>query len=179
MAELMAVVTIMGAAAAAAGPSFGRNNAAASGRAFAEELSSELQRVRIEAVSTRVPRYVFIYSDRVEIRAAKAGSSPTAALVAPTTSDPILRTLRAGVGISTFDVTSTTTTPSFSLSPTTSKQVVFGSMGAAFQGPTAPVNPTPVYLYVNNDTVKDSHPQRRFRVDIAPLSGQVTMKAKW
>ena len=175
----MTVVAIMGAAAAAAVPSLSRDNAAAGGRGYAELVTQELQRARMEAVSTRLPRYAFIYSDRIEIRAARPGASPTAALIPPTTSDPILHLVRAKVGVSSFDVTGTASTPSSNLSPTTAKQIVFGSMGAGFIAPTAPVSPTPVYLYINNDTVKDNHPERKFRVDVAPLSGQVSLRKKW
>src|ERR1700741_4488639 len=89
VSELMTVVAIMGITAAAAAPSLSRDNAAAGGRAFAEAVTQELQRARMEAVSTRLPRYAFIYSDRIEIRAAKPGLSPTAALVAPTVTDPV------------------------------------------------------------------------------------------
>ena len=179
MAELMAVVTILGVAAAAAGPSFARDSASSSGRLFAQELTQELQRARMEAVATRVPRFAFVYSDRVEFRAAKPGASPSAPMVAPTTSDPILRTIRARVGINTFDVTGTSSAPAFTLSTTTSKQLVFGTMGAGFLGPAAPGNPAAVYLFINNDTVKDSHPERRFRVDVAPLSGLATLHRGW
>ena len=179
MSELMIVVVIMGAAAAAAGPSMGRDNAAASGRGFAQEATQQLQRARMEAVSTRLPRYAFIYSDRIEIRAAKPGATPTAAVIAPTTADPILHTIRAKVGTSILDVTSTVAAPSFSLSPTTSKQVVFSTMGAGFIGPVAPGNPIPVYLYVRNDTVNASHPERNFRVDVAALSGLVSLRRSW
>jgi Tfp pilus assembly protein FimT len=179
VAELMTVVTIIGATAAAAGPSFTRTNNAAAGRAFAQEVTQELQRARMEAVSTRLPRYAFIFSDRIEIRAAKPGPSATAALVPPTTSDPILRTIRARVGISAFDVTSSPSSPALNLSPTSSKQIVFGSMGAGFIAPSAPVSPSPVHLFINNDTVKDNHPERMFRVDVAPLSGQVSLRSKW
>jgi prepilin-type N-terminal cleavage/methylation domain-containing protein len=179
VSELMTVVAIMGITAAAAAPSLSRDNAAAGGRGFAEAVTQELQRARMEAVSTRLPRYAFIYSDRVEIRAAKPGASPTAALVAPTTTDPILHMVRAKVGISSFDVTGTASAPSSNLSPTTSKQIVFGSMGAGYLAPTAPVSPAPVYLYINNDAVKDNHPERKFRVDVAPLSGQVSLRKTW
>jgi Tfp pilus assembly protein FimT len=179
VAELMTVVTIIGAAAAAAVPSFGRDNAAASGRNYAQEVVAELQRARMEAVSTRLPRYAFVYSDRIEIRAAKPGATPLAPVVAPTTSDPVLRVVRAKVGTLSFDVTSSKTSPSPALSTTTSKQIVFGNLGAGFIAPTAPVNPTPVYLYINNDTVKSNHPERAFRVDVAPLSGQVSLRRSW
>ncbi len=179
VAELMTVVTIMGAMAAAAAPSLSRDKAASGGKGYAEEVSAELQRARMEAVATRLPRYAFIYSDRVEIRAARPGTSPTAPLVAPTTSDPALHVIRARVGVSTFDVTGTTSAPSATLSPTVAKQIVFGTMGAGYIAPLPPVGPTPVYLYINNDTVKANHPERRFRVDVAPLSGQVALRGKW
>ena len=179
LSELMVVLAIMGTAAATAVPGLGRDKAAASGRGYAQEVTQELQRARMEAVTTRLPRYAFVYANRIEIRVAKPGLSPTAALVAPTTSDPILRTIRAGVGVNAFDVTGTRSTPSSNLSTTINKQIVFGTMGAGFIGPVAPVNPAPVYLYINNDTVKENHPERKFRVEVAPLSGQVALRRTW
>jgi prepilin-type N-terminal cleavage/methylation domain-containing protein len=179
VAELMMVVVIVGVAAALAAPSFGRDTSAAGGRGYAEELTAELQRARLEAVATRLPRHAFIYSDRVEIRAARPGATPTDALLAPTTADPVLRTIVTRAGVKVFDVTGTASTPSATLTPTTSKQLVFGTMGAGFLAPAPPVNPAPVYLYINNDNVADNHPERRFRVDVAPLSGQVVLRRKW
>ncbi len=179
LSELMVVVAVMGTAAAAAVPGFGRDSAAATGRSFAQEITQELQRARMEAVTTRLPRHAFIYSNRIEIRAARPGATPTSPLLAPTAADPILHTIRGGMGVNIFDVTGSASTPSFNLSTTTSKQIVFGTMGAGFIGPTAPGSPAAVYLYINNDTVKDNHPERKFRVDVAPLSGQVALRRKW
>jgi Tfp pilus assembly protein FimT len=177
-AELMMVLGMLGAAAIAAGPSFGRSSPGKA-HGYAEEVAQELQRARMEAVTTRVPRYAFIYSNRIEIRAGKRGASRSAGLVAPTTDDPVLRTVRARSGLSIWDVARKPGLPSEVLSLTTSKMVVFGTHGAGFIGPSAPTNPAPVYIYINNDRVKSNHPEATFRVDIAPRSGEVALRSSW
>jgi Tfp pilus assembly protein FimT len=175
----MVTVVIMGIAAALAGPSLGRDSAAARGRAYAEEVGDVLRRARMEAVSTRLPRYAFIYSDRVEIRAARPGATPTAPALAPTTSDPVLYTVQARAGVLGLDVRSTPGTPTAQLSTATAKQLVFNTLGAGYIAPTPPVGPEPVYLYIANDTVAAGHPDRQLRVEVAALSGQVTLARGW
>ncbi len=163
----MVTVVIMGTAAALAGPSLGRESAAARGKAYAEEVTQELQRARMEAVSSRQPRYVLIYSDRVETRSS-AG-----------TSEPPLHMARARAGVAGLDVSSTALTPTAKLATNVAKQVVFTTMGSGYVGSTAPVNPTPVYVYISNDGVAASHPDRQLRVDVAALTGQVLLRRGW
>ena len=177
--ELMVVVVIIGIVAAIATPRLTRSNRAADGRRFADHLAYELQRARLEAVSTRRPQYAFIYSDRIEIRAARPGATPTAPLTAPTVADPALRTITAGTDVVAMDVKVDTTAPGAALSSTSFKQVVFSTMGAGFVGPDQPANPGPVHVFIRNTGVPDSHPERRFRVDLAPLTGNVTLRTFW
>jgi Tfp pilus assembly protein FimT len=175
----MVTLVILGAAAAATGPSLGRQSAAERGRSYAEEVTDVLQRARMEAVSTRLPRYAFIYSDRVEIRSAKPGVTPLAAPVAPTAADPVLYTVRSRAGVNGMDVKGTTGSASAQLATSTAKQVVFNTLGAGYIGPTPPVAPAPVYIFISNDTVAASHPDRQLRVDVAPVSGQISLRRGW
>jgi prepilin-type N-terminal cleavage/methylation domain-containing protein len=170
LTELMIVLVILATISMVAAPRFTRDSSASDGRSFADLVTREIQRARLEAITTRLPQYVFLYADRVEIRAAKPGATPTAPLVAPTTSDPIQRIIRAKPGISVLDL-STSSTVTTSLG--TGKQLVFSTLGIGFIGPTAPPVPTAVYVHLRNTTVQSSHPEYGFRVDIAPLTGFV------
>jgi hypothetical protein len=133
----------------------------------------------MEAVASRLPMYAFVYADRVEIRSAKPGATPIASVVAPTTSDPILRLIKAKPQTTIFDVTNAIATPSATLTTTTGKQVVFDTLGAGFIGPTAPAAATPVYLYINNAAAPATSLWRRFRIDIAGLTGFVQLNNTW
>jgi prepilin-type N-terminal cleavage/methylation domain-containing protein len=179
LVEVMVVVVIIAILSAIAAPRFTRDRIAADGREFANELTRELQRSHFEAISTRLPTYVFVYSDRVEIRAAKPGATLVAPVVAPTTSDPILRVIRPKALITTLDVTDTIGTPSANLTSSVGKQIVFSTMGGAFIGPAVPLNPSPVYLYVDNANAPSSHPERKYRIDISPLTGYVQLRTGW
>src|SRR5437867_8846528 len=167
LTELMIVVVIIAVVSAIAAPRFTRDRITQDGREFVNELTRELQRSRIEAISTRLPIYAFIYSDRVEIRSAKPGPSLVAPVVPPTTSDPILRIIRAKSRIVAYDLTNATSAPAAALSPTTSKALVFSTLGDGFIGPTRPVNPTPVYLFVENGQAPATHPEHYYRIDVS------------
>jgi prepilin-type N-terminal cleavage/methylation domain-containing protein len=179
LVEVMVVVVIIAIVSMIAAPRFSRDRVAAEGREFANELTRELQRSRIEAVSTRLPIYVSVYADRVEIRSAKPGATLVAPVVAPSTTDPILRVIRPKAGITALDVTNTIGTPSANLSSSTAKDVVFSTMGGGFIGPTAPLNPSPVYIYVDNANAPSTHPERQFRVDVSALTGYVQLRTGW
>jgi Tfp pilus assembly protein FimT len=175
MGGIIPVLAMLGAAAAVATPDGEpAQKAPAAQGAFADQVVAQLQRARTEAVATSVPRYAFIFSNRVEIRAAKRSRG---AWAAPTTSDPVLHTVRARPGINAFDLTARRTLPSFTLSPTSSKEIVFHASGAASL--TDSTRPTRAHLYISNDTVGNSHPDRELRLDIAPASGTVTLQRKW
>jgi Tfp pilus assembly protein FimT len=175
----MVVVVIVAIVSAIAAPRFTRDRVTQDGREFTNELTRELQRSRMEAVSTRMPMYAFIYSDRVEIRSAKAGATLVAPVVAPTTADPILRIIRAKTGVVSYDLTNSTSAPSTNLSTSTSKQLVFSTLGDAFIGPTRPVNPTPVYLFVENGGAPANHLERKYRIDLSALTGYVQLRNGW
>jgi prepilin-type N-terminal cleavage/methylation domain-containing protein len=177
--ELMVVVVIIAIVSAIAAPRFTRDRVTQDGREFVNELTRELQRSRIEAISTRLPIYAFIFSDRVEIRSAKPGVSLVAPVVAPVTSDPILRVIRAKSLIVSYDLSNALGAPSAALSTTTSKQLVFSTMGDGFIGPTRPVNPTPVYLYVENGQAPATHLERKYRIDVSALTGYVQLRNGW
>jgi prepilin-type N-terminal cleavage/methylation domain-containing protein len=177
--EVLVVVVIIAILSMIAAPRFTRDRIAADGREFANELTRELQRSRIEAISSRFPMYVFVYSDRVEIRSAKAGATLIAPVIAPTTADPILRVIRPKTRITAVDLTNTVATPSANLTTGTNKQLVFSTMGGGFIGPTAPLNPTPVYLYVDNANAPANHPERKYRIDISALTGYVQLRNGW
>ena len=177
--ELMVVVVIIAVVSAIAASRFTRDRVAQDGREFVNEVTRELQRSRIEAISSRMPMYAFVYSDRVEIRSSKAGASLVAPVVAPTTADPILRIIRAKDRIVSYDVTNTTAAPSAILSTSASKQLVFSTMGVGFIAPTPPVNPTPVYLYVENGQAPSNHLERKYRIDVSALTGFVQLRNGW
>jgi prepilin-type N-terminal cleavage/methylation domain-containing protein len=177
--ELMIVVVIIAIVSAIAAPRFTRDRVTQDGREFVNELTRDLQRSRIEAISTRMPIYVFVFSDRVEIRSAKPGATLVAPVVAPTTADPILRIIRAKRRIVTYDVTNSTAAPSAALSSTTSKQIVFSTLGDGYIGPTRPVNPTPVYLFVENGQAPAAHLEHYYRFDLSALTGYVQLRNGW
>jgi Tfp pilus assembly protein FimT len=175
MGGIIPVLALLGAAAAVATPGDkAEQKAPAAEGPFAEQVVAHLQRARAEAVATSVPRYAFVFSNRVEIRAAKRARG---AWAAPTTSDPVLHAVRARPGINAFDVTGRPSLPAFTLSPTSSKEIVFHATGAASL--TDSVRPTRAHLYISNDTVGNNHPDRALRVDVAPASGTVTLQRKW
>ena len=179
LVEVLVVVVIIAILSAIAAPRFTRDRFAADGREFANELTRELQRSRIEAISSRMPMYAFVYSDRVEIRTSKPGATLVAPVVAPTTSDPIMRVIRPKQGITAIDLVNSVGTPSANLTTSTSKQLVFSTMGGGFIGPTPPVNPTPVYLYVENTKAPPAHLERKYRIDISALTGYVQLRNGW
>ena len=177
MAGMMAVVGTLGVAAMVGAPSLRKEASLGPAGGFATEVVQQLERARREAITTRVPHHAFIYSNRVEVRAAKRG--PRGTFIAPTLSDPVLHMAYARPGINSFDVTSRAALPDFTLSPAGSKEIAFASSGTGYVGSKAPARPTALYLYINNDTVKVGHPDREYRVDIAPASGVVSLQQKW
>jgi prepilin-type N-terminal cleavage/methylation domain-containing protein len=182
--ELMIVVVILGILAALAMPRLTRDRQAQDGREFASELARELQRTRMDAVSSRLPMYAWVFADRVEIRSAKPppNNTPAATPAAPTAcpcppGDPPLRVLTTKPQVTILDVTNTIATPSVYLTSTQKRDVIFGTVGAASIG--APGAPAPVYLYIENAAVKANHPERKFRIDIAALTGFTQLTTGW
>jgi prepilin-type N-terminal cleavage/methylation domain-containing protein len=172
LTEVMVVLVILGVLSAVAAPRFTKDRFAAEGREFADILTRELQRARLEAITTRLPQYAFLFSDRIELRSARPGITPTAPLVAPTTTDPILRIVRAKPGMSLLDVTTST---AVTTGISGGKQLAFSTLGVGFIAPpaTPPTVPTAVYVHLRNTAVASNHPDYSFRIDVAPLTGYV------
>lgn len=173
------VVVIVAVVSAIAAPRFTRDRIAAEGREFVNELTRELQRSRMEAISTRLPIHAFFFADRVEIRTARVGATLVAPVIAPTTADPIMRIIRARPRVITYDLNNTLAAPPTALTTATSKELVFSTMGDGFIGPTRPVNPTPVYLYVENTGAPANHPERKYRIEVSALTGYVQLRNGW
>lgn len=179
LVEMMVVLIIIAILAALAVPRMSRNRIDQDGREYANGVATQLQRARMESISTRYPIYAFVYSDHIDLRTAKPGATPVAAVVAPTTSDPIMRTITADPRVTIYDVNNSTATPSVTLSTSVYKTVVFSTLGAGFIGPTAPTNPTAVYLFVDNANLPSAHPDRHYRIDVAALTGYVELRNTW
>jgi type II secretory pathway pseudopilin PulG len=172
LTELMVVLIIMGLIAAATTPMFKREREASEGRRFTGLLARDFQRARQDAISTRLPQRAFVFGDRIEVRSAVAGTPPTAA----TLTTPILRLLPAGTGVSIWDVTTSTTAPaSAALTTATYKIVEWNTFGqASIVGAVTPA----IALYVRNANATAAG-NTRYRIDVSPLSGAVTMQETW
>jgi prepilin-type N-terminal cleavage/methylation domain-containing protein len=180
LVEMMVVLIIIAVLSAMLAPRLTRNRQAQDGREYASGVANQLQRLRMEAISSRLPMYAFVYSDHIDLRTATPGATLAAAPVAPTTSSPILRTITADPRVTILDVSNTAVaTPSTVLSASVSKTVVFSTLGVGFIGPTAPSTPTPVYLYVDNANIPSAHPDRHYRIDVAGLTGFVELRNTW
>ena len=176
MRDVLIVLALLGVGALFLPASRSEASATAPDQGFAGQVARELRRARGEAVTSRVPRHAFVYSNRIEIRAAKRG--PRRTWIAPTTSDPVLATVRARLGISAVDVTSRTGLPSFTLSETTAKEIVFNTAGNGALATARAATPAAIHLYITNDTVSDNHLDRAARVDIN-ASGLVSLARTW
>jgi hypothetical protein len=88
-----------------------------------------------------------------------------------------LRVVRARPQVTILDATNSTTIPSAYLTTTQRRDVIYATLGAASIG--APGAPAAVYLFVENTNVKPNHPERRFRIDIAALTGFTQLTTGW
>src|SRR5882757_8643082 len=97
LTELMVVVVILGILGAVATPYMARDRKAGLGKEFASEVTRDLQRAHIQALSERLPIRAFVFRDRVDMRSwlkATALAAPTA----PAVTDPLLRSIIAVPG---------------------------------------------------------------------------------
>jgi prepilin-type N-terminal cleavage/methylation domain-containing protein len=178
LTELLVVVVIIGILSAVATPYLGQDRQGRDGRDFASHLARDFQRVRMQAVSERVPIRAFVFRDRVEFRSFIVPANPAAAPTAPATSDPILRVLRAPLGVDIFDVLANTTPPNGAvLTTATSKQIDFTVIGQTqFVGQPAL---TSSFVYVRNTQVGTTAPYSQLRVDVNALTGSVNLFERW
>ncbi|MES1164598.1 MAG: prepilin-type N-terminal cleavage/methylation domain-containing protein [Verrucomicrobiota bacterium] len=177
LTELMVVVVIVGVLAAAAAPTFNKDNRAREGRDLTASVARELQKSRVEALSTRLAIRAFVFADRVELRPWVAGATAGAPPRAPTLGDPLLRLLRAPAGVTFTGVVVPAAPPpaSDTLSATVHADVDFSNQGTA-QLLGQPV-PTGATIYVQNAHLPANSPDYDFRIDVTALTGHVSTRA--
>lgn len=177
LTELMVVVVIIGILTAATRPMFTRDRVQREGQEFAAHLARDFQRARFLAIAERMPLRAFIFSDRVEYRMAVANANPTIPPRPAVLSDPILRVLTAREGVTVWDVKTTAGIPATAvLSTATYKIVQFASTGQTTVVGSAA---TLISIYVRNASRGVTPAERRFRLDVAPLTGHVSLGENW
>ena len=176
LVELMIVVVIIGVMSALATPLLTRDRQTDAGRIFAGEVARELQKVRSEAIATRLTVRAYVFSDRVEFRSYKLGATPGAAPTVPALTDALLGSVKAKTGVSVWNVLAPTApAPSqATLTSTTSAQIDFQPRGNA-QLVGAPV-PTSAVLYIKNALLPTGSEYAAYRVDVTALTGFVTVR---
>jgi prepilin-type N-terminal cleavage/methylation domain-containing protein len=179
MTELMVVLVVVGILSAMAMPYMAKERKADAGRIFASELVRELQRVRVQALSERLPVRVFIFRDRVELRSWVPGARPGDPARAALTTDPLLRKIPVAQGIDVVDVLITATPAPGSQYLTTSSaaQIDFNAQGQMQFVGQAPM--TPAFVFIQNNNVRTNHPEAYLRVDIRSLTGYVALRTGW
>lgn len=177
LTEMLVVLVIIGVLSAVATPMFTRDRAAANGRDFASTLARDLQRARMQAITDRLPVRAFVFRDRVEFRSAVPGATPGAAPRMPTTADPLLRVLNGREGLVIMNVLTAPAAPTDSLSSATSVQVDFNALGQAQMAGQPALSSA--FIYLENRNVAPNHPDRQFRIDVAGLTGFVSLRPRW
>ncbi|HVR60990.1 MAG TPA: prepilin-type N-terminal cleavage/methylation domain-containing protein [Polyangia bacterium] len=176
LVELMVVLAIIGIMSALATPLLTRDQQTDAARIFASEVARELQKVRSEAIATRLTVRAYVFGDRVEFRSYSLGATPGAAPTAPAPTDPMLGSVKARSGVSVWNVLSpAAATPSAAVLTTTAgAQIDFQSRGTA-QLVGAPV-PTSAVLYIKNASLPTGSEYASYRVDITALTGFITVR---
>ena len=176
LVELMIVLAIIGIMSALATPLLTRDQQTDAGRVFASEVARELQKVRSEAIASRLTVRAYVFADRVEFRSYSLGATPGAAPAAPAATDPMLGSVKARTGVSVWNVLSpTATAPGAAvLTTTTSAQIDFQSRGTA-QLIGSPV-PTSAVLYIKNANLPAGSEYASYRVDVTALTGFITVR---
>lgn len=172
----MIVLAIIGTLAAAAAPSFTKDNRGREGRSLASDVARELQKCRSEALSTGLGVRAFVFADRVELRPYVAGTMPGASR-APVLTDPLARALSAPSGVTFTGITvpGAAAPTTATLTTAVHADVDFSNQGAAqFVG--QPV-PTGAVIYVQNANLPPNSPDFRFRIDVTALTGYVSVRA--
>lgn len=177
LTELMIVVVIVGILSAAAAPSFNRDNRAREGRDFATNVARELQKSRVEAVTTSLAMRAFVFADRVEIRPWLTGATAGAAPTAPGLSDSAARLLRVPEGVTLMGVVppAVAAPGAATLSTSVHADIDFSNQGSA-QLLGQPV-PTGATIHLRNTRLPSNSPDFDFRIDINALTGYVSVRA--
>jgi len=168
-----AIITTMGALAT---PLLTKDNRAHDGRSFALDAARELQKCRVEAVTTRLPIRVFVFGDRLEIRPWVAGARAGAAPSPPSTSSPLLRTMPVMGGVQITDVVAPGNNPAAPLSPLVSKNIDFMSQGTAQL--VGQPNPTGASVFLQNNDLPSNHPDYDYRIDVTAMTAFVKATAR-
>jgi prepilin-type N-terminal cleavage/methylation domain-containing protein len=177
LTELMVVVAIVGIASAAARPFFGRDRGRKEGGEFASLLARDFQRVRLQAVSDRLPVRAFVFSDRVEFRNAVAGTSLSQPPRPAELTDPVLRVDRARLGTAVWAVTTSGGSPGSQVLTTASAaRIEWSTLG---QATVVDVVSTAITVYLRNSNRPVGSRGRDFRILISPLSGSVSTVEGW
>jgi prepilin-type N-terminal cleavage/methylation domain-containing protein len=199
LTELMIVVVIIGIMAAIARPSFTRDRQVNEAVQFVSNTANELARVRMLAMSQRLPMIVAIFSDHIDVYQVTPPTTGATQLTystawtapTPCSSQPCaaaLRQIRGRPGDVFMDVVTTgTSSPGTNLSGTGCKQILFTTIGgaryqgdcAAFTSTSANSAPAGVFVYAKNSNVPTSHPLYKFAIDVRPLTGSVKMRNSW
>jgi prepilin-type N-terminal cleavage/methylation domain-containing protein len=176
LTELMIVVVIVGVLSATAAPSFNKDNRGREGRDFVANVARELQKSRVEAVSTRLGVRAFVFADRVELRPWIAGATAGAAPTAPTLASPVLRVLQAPPSVVVMGITAPGLPAPVgpTLTTSTHADIDFSNQGSA-QLLGLPI-PTGATIFVQNDNLPPNSPDFDFQIDITSLTGYVSTR---
>jgi prepilin-type N-terminal cleavage/methylation domain-containing protein len=174
LTELMIVVVIVGLLSALAAPSFTRDRAGREGRDLAHGLARELQKARVEAVSTSLGIRAFVFSDRVELRSWVAGATEGTPPRAPTLADPLLQVVRAPAGVTFTDVMAPGASSGTALAGSTHADVDFSNQGSAqLIGQAVPTGAT---IRLANAHLPANSPDYDFRIDVTALTAHVSVR---
>jgi hypothetical protein len=163
-----AILTTM---AALATPLLTKDNRANDARSFALNAARELQKCKVEAVTTHLPIRVFVFGNRLEIRPWVAGARAGAAPSPTGTSSPLLRTMAVTGGVQITDVVPPGTAAAAPLSPAVSKSIDFTGQGTAQL--VGQPSPTGASISLQNNDLPSSHPDYDYRIDVTALTAFV------
>jgi prepilin-type N-terminal cleavage/methylation domain-containing protein len=177
LVELMVVLAIVAIMCAMAEPSFNRDAQARECRDTASDIARELQKCRVEAVTTRLGVRAFVFSNRVELRPFLAGATPGAAPTPPSVTSPLLRAIAApsSVTITGLVAQGGTAPATGTLSASVHADLDFTNQGAA-QLVGQPV-PTGATLFVQSLVLPSTAADFDYRVDVTALTGFVSVRA--
>lgn len=179
LTELMVIVVIVGVLSAVATPYLMRDRKASAAVEFADQVTREMQRARLQALAERLPVRASIFRDRVEVRSWLPGARPGDRPRAPASTDPVLRSVPAQLGVDVLDVL-TTPAPAPTapvLTNETPIEIDFNSQGQMQFVGEAPLSPA--YLFVRSTLVDGGHPDSHYRIEVTSLTGYVSLHQGW
>jgi len=176
LTELMVVVVILGLLAAAATPMFGRDRSKRSGEDFASQMARDFQRARFQAIAERLPVRAFVFADRVELRSAIQTANLATPPTPATLADPTSRVLMARDRVRVWDVKTAAGAPASAVLGGTDHQIIeWNSIG---QARVVNLAGNGIIVYIRNEQTQAAS-GGRYRIDVAPLTGAVTLANAW